>query len=114
MLKYVVEEVDRVKGLFEKKEQRLIEERDDARKEAAARIAAARSEAASAAARATDLEARLGTYPQQLEVHVLAIHICNSQLLWNTCFQLPTQKCDLNAFQEMACILLDTISSFTL
>ncbi|BDA41828.1 probable centriolin at N-terminal half [Coccomyxa sp. Obi] len=67
MLKYVVEEVDRVKGLFEEKEQRLIKERDDVQKEAAARVAAARSEAASAAARAIDLEARLGTYPQQLE-----------------------------------------------
>ncbi|CAL8460859.1 g390 [Coccomyxa elongata] len=67
MLKYVVEEVDRVKGLFEKKEHRLIEERDDARKEAAARVAAARSEAVSAAAKVTDLEARLSTYPQQLD-----------------------------------------------
>jgi hypothetical protein len=76
MLKYVAEEVDRVKALFEDKERRLIRQRDEAlhaQKEAAASVAALQAEAATAAARAAELEARLGTQPQQLEVLTAAL-----------------------------------------
>lgn len=78
MLKYVMEEIDRVKGLFEDKERHLAAERDDAIRatdEASARAAAAeqsvqaaRAEAAAALSRAAEAETRLGTMPQQLEV----------------------------------------------
>ena len=111
MLKYVVEEVDRVKGLFEEKEQRLIGERDDARKEAAASIGAARSEAASAAARATDLEARLGTYPQQLEVLLLAAQKCLSYLQY---LLLNSPPRSLIPLHSRAYILLGTMFSTSL
>ncbi len=71
MLKYVAEEVDRVKTMFEDKERRLTSQRDEAlqtQRDAAARAAVLQGEALAAVARAADLEARLGTQPQQLEV----------------------------------------------
>lgn len=71
MLKYVMEEVDRVKRLFEEKERRSVRERDaalEAQKEADARAIAAQVQAESAAARAADAEAHLGALPQQLQV----------------------------------------------
>ena len=64
MLKYVEEEVDRVKGLFEQKEARLVGERDSA-KQAAQQLAA---ELKDRAARAEKLEQQLQHLPGQLEV----------------------------------------------
>lgn len=111
MLKYVVEEVDRVKGLFEKKEQRLIEERDNAQKEAAACVAAARSEAASDSARATELEARLGTYPQQLEV---LVPFASATCYGNTCnIKCPPRRVMKMQLQDMAEVLLEAVFSIT-
>ena len=64
MLKYVEEEVDRVKGLFEQKEARLVGERDSA-KQAAQQLA---SELKDRACRAEQLEHQLQYLPGQLEV----------------------------------------------
>ena len=81
MLRYVVEEVDRVKGLFEDKEARLAAERDAAQRaereahaaagQAERRAEAVAGEAASMAAKAADAEARLGQLPQQLQARAL-------------------------------------------
>lgn len=64
MLKYVGEEVDRVKGLFEQKEARLVGERDSA-KQAAAQLA---SELKVKSGRAEQLEHQLQHLPGLLEV----------------------------------------------
>lgn len=66
VIKYVTEEVDRVKGLFDDKERRLTAERDAARDaqraaEAAAQQAASRAEEATAAAAAAAKEAAATT-----------------------------------------------------
>ena len=64
MLKYVEEEVDRVKGLFEQKEARLTSERDSA-KQAAQQLAAEREELTQKLLR---LEHQLQHLPAALEV----------------------------------------------
>jgi hypothetical protein len=78
MLKYVMDEIERVKVLFEEKERGLAGERESAlkaRDEANARAAAAeeralsaQAEAAVAASTAAEAQARLQRLPQQLEV----------------------------------------------
>lgn len=64
MLKYVGEEVDRVKGLFEQKEARLVGERDSA-KQAAQQLVLELTEKAG---RADHLEHQLQHLPGLLEV----------------------------------------------
>lgn len=64
MLKYIEEEVDRVKGLFEQKETRLVGERDSA-KQAAQHLA---TELKDKAGRAQQLEEQLQHLPGMLEV----------------------------------------------
>ena len=65
MLKYVEEEVDRVKGLFEQKEARLTSERDSA-KTAAQQLAHEREELTQ---KLHKLEQDLQHLPAALEVH---------------------------------------------
>lgn len=83
MLKYVVEEVDRVKAMYEDRLARMAAEREAARgaaqsaeKQSAERIAGAehRAEKSGADAQAAvdalaEAQKRLGALPQQLEVH---------------------------------------------
>lgn len=64
LLKYVSEEVDRVKGLFEQKEVRLTGERDAA-KQAAQQLATERGQLEG---RLRELEPQLVDLPAQLEV----------------------------------------------
>ena len=82
MLKYVVEEVDKVKAMYEERLVRMAAEREAAReaarcaeKQSAERLSAAElcAEKAGADARAAanalaELQKRLGALPQQLEV----------------------------------------------
>ena len=70
MLKYVEEEVDRVKGLFEQKEARLTGERDSA-KQAAQQLAGEREE----------LTQKLLRLEQQLQHLPAALEVRNSKLL---------------------------------
>ena len=78
MLKYVVEEIDRVKGMYEDRLQRTMAQLDAARaadKQSQERLSAAKKReeqavgGAQAAGRSlTELQQRLNALPQQLEV----------------------------------------------
>jgi len=84
MLKYVVEEVDRVKAMYEERLTRTAAEREAAREaaQAAEKLAAERlpaaelraeqavADAKAAAQERATLEQRLAALPQQLEVHL--------------------------------------------
>jgi hypothetical protein len=64
MLRYVDEEVQRVKDMFREKEQKLLAERDAAQ----AKAEAAETDLATLRPRITALESQLGSLPQELEV----------------------------------------------
>ena len=70
MLKYVEEEVERVKGLFQQKVDRLAADCADAR----ATCSAAAAEAAAAASRSRELEERLSAATAASEVRPCPIH----------------------------------------
>ena len=65
MVKYVGEEVDRVKGLFEEKERRLIRERD-----------AASKGSFEATAECKDLREQLSLLQKQLETLPAELEVC--------------------------------------
>lgn len=91
MLKYVEEEVERVKGLFQQKEARLAADCADAR----ATGSAAAAEAAAAASRSRELEERLSAATAASEVRPCPILYFTS-MSRNLAHQLEFGTCSSN------------------